>query len=214
MALEITKEIKIIHIEAEKEIGFPLAKKFWDVVEGDVGNAATEYDGDPEGQEEYIKSYRNVTERYISALSTVPSIAAKPSTSRNGVPNKLKKVYHKPFERRLHLLEFIWGEKEGIKARANWKHLTAVWNKEHPHDQKTQAVLKVEYYRSLKDKDVTNNLIALRILPGVKLALTKTIDFRKQHPEAKNLNELIELEWYGKHQTVFVRNGSIRSCLN
>jgi hypothetical protein len=192
--MNITKEIKSIQNEAEKELGFPLVERIWDIVEEDVGNAATDYGDDPEGQEEYIESYRTVTQRYVKILSEQFPIKAKPSTGGNEQPANPKKIYRKPLERRLHLLQYVGNEKGWSKARANWKQITTKWNREHPFDRKTQGVLKVEYYRTLKDKEVGKNLVALRILPGVKLTLAKIRDLWKQHPEVKNLFELFELE--------------------
>lgn len=193
--MNIAKEIKTIQAEAEKELGFPLLEAYWKIVEDDVGNAATDYDGDPEGQEEYIENYRNVTTRDVELLKIVwPSIKAKTSTDGNGEPANPKKIYRKPLERRLHLLDFVLNKKGSIKARAHWKQISAEWNKEHPYDRKDQAVLKVEYCRALKDYNVTINYATMKIAPFLKEGLERVNDFWRQHPEAKNLNELIEMQ--------------------
>ncbi|MFC2034880.1 hypothetical protein ACFLUJ_02030 [Chloroflexota bacterium] len=192
--MDITQEIKVIQINVEKELGFPLVPKFWGLVEDTVGNVATDYDGDPEGQKDYVDSYRNVTKRHVEVIKTVPYIKAKPSTNRSEEQPKTKKTYHNPLQRRLHLIDFVWKAKGRIRARANWKRITIQWNKEHPYDQKTQAVLKVEYYRARNDSDVMKNYIALKIALDLQGAMGKVIDFWQQHPEAKNLNELIEIE--------------------
>ena len=150
--MDITKEIKIIRTEAEKELGSPLVEEFWDIVEDDVGNAATDYDGDPEGQEEYIESYRNVTERYVMALiSTLPSIKAKPSTDGNGEPTQPKKRYRKCFERRFYLVNFVIDRPYKRGTRIDWKRMVTEWNKSHPSDPMPLSTLRVEYQRAIKE---------------------------------------------------------------
>jgi hypothetical protein len=92
----------------------------------------------------------------------------KTKTSTDGKGKPAKKIYRKPLERRLHLFEFVLNKKGGIKARAHWKQISAEWNKEHPYDRKDQAVLKVEYYRALKDCNVIINYVAIKMLTALK----------------------------------------------
>ena len=162
--MNITKEIKTIRTEAEKKLGYPLVEKFWDVVEDDVGDAATNYDGDPEGQEAYIESYRNVTERYVMALSTVPSIKVKSSIDGNGEKPNPKKIYRKCFERRFYLVHFTnqsWARDHEGSVRFNWKRILDEWNKAHPSDTMSLSVLKVEYYRAIEENGLVIQLLVI-----------------------------------------------------
>ena len=160
--MDITKEIKAIRSEAEKELGFPLVEKFWDIVEDDVGNAATDYDGDPEGQEAYIESYRNVTRRYVMALSALPSIKAKPSTDGNGEPTQPKKRYRKCFERRFYLVNFVMDRPYKRGTRIDWKRMVTEWNKSHPSDPMSLSALRVEYQRAIKEDTLMLQVYIIR----------------------------------------------------
>lgn len=57
-----------------------------------------------------------------------------------------RKRYPRSFEKRLHLVTFVADRKQS--GRIDWQHLAAEWNKEHPYDPMTPAVLKVEYHRA------------------------------------------------------------------
>lgn len=161
--MDITKEIKAIRSEAEKELGFPLVEKFWDIIEDDVGDSATDYDGDPEGQEEYIESYRNVTKRYVMAVSALPSIKAKPSTDENGEPTQPKKRYRKCFERRFYLVNFVIDRPYQRGTRIDWKRMVTEWNKSHPSDPMSLSALRVEYQRAIKED---NLMLQVHIIRG------------------------------------------------
>lgn len=160
--MDVRKEIKAIRTEAEKELGYPLVEKFWDIVEDNVGNAATDYDGDPEGQEEYIESYRNVTGRYVMALSALPSIKAKPSTDGNGEPTQPKKRYRKCFERRFYLVNFVIDRPYKRGTRIDWKRMVTEWNKSHPSDPMHLSTLRVEYQRAIKEDSLMLQVYVIR----------------------------------------------------
>jgi len=184
--MDITKEIKTIRTEAEKELGFPLVEKFWDIVEDDVGNAATDYDGDPEGQEEYIESYRNVTGRYVMALSALPSIKAKPSTDGNGEPTQPKKRYRKCFERRFYLVNFVIDRPYKRGTRIDWKRMVTEWNKSHPSDPMPLSTLRVEYQRAIKEDALMLQVYIIRdnrFLTGLWQPLEKQLrDMANNNP--------------------------------
>jgi len=75
-----------------------------------------------------------------------------------------KKKYRKCFERRLHLVEFVAGSVLTTvnlvfqiftpHRRIKWQLVCDKWNKEHPYDLMTPAVLKAEYYRAIREKDI------------------------------------------------------------
>lgn len=161
--MDIRKEIKAIQAMAEKEFGSPLAKKVWDIIEDDVGNAATDYDADPEGQEAYIESYRNVTGRYVMALiSALPSIKVKPSTDGNGEPTQPKKRYRKCFERRFYLVNFVIDRPYKRGTRIDWKRMVTEWNKSHPSDPMPLSTLRVEYQRAIKEDTLMLQVYIIR----------------------------------------------------
>ena len=72
--------------------------------------------------------------------------------------------YRKPFERRLHLVEFVAGEVLNMvnlalhvfspHKRIKWGLVCEKWNKDHPYDIMTPAVLKAEYYRAIRERGI------------------------------------------------------------
>jgi len=150
--MDIRKEIKAIQAKAERQYGSLLAKKFWDIIEEDVGDSADDLDGDPEGQKEYIKCYRNVAGRYVMALQTAQSsIKVKPSTDGNREPPQPKKRYRKCFERRFYLVNFVIDRPYKRGTRIDWKRMITEWNKSHPSDPMPLSSLRVEYQRAIKE---------------------------------------------------------------
>lgn len=216
-------EIKSIQGQAEQRLGFPLASEFWDEIDDYIGYTSEDYDGDPKGAQEYISEYAEVTDGRIRGIEIVlPSlkkqfekelgIKTNPSADRNSKAVKPQKIYRGPFEHRLHLLDFILHKKGGLTARANWKRMAAEWNEEHPYYQKTHKALKAEYYKIIKDDAVTQSWIAWRVAPGMVKALRqiqqnleqmpdvlqratqRIMQMFAEHPEAKNLNDLCDIE--------------------
>ena len=161
--MDIIKEIKAIRDEAEKEFGDKLSQDFWDVIEKDVGNTAKDFDGDPEGQEEYIESYRNVTRSHVDSLKAAGHlIKVKSSNSDNKRPSETKKR-RREFEQRFYLVKFVidcW-EREG-SSYIPWKYITPEWNKTPLSDEISKEVLKAEYYRALREKGIVIQLLALK----------------------------------------------------
>ena len=72
----------------------------------------------------------------------------------------------KLLEKRVHIVEFVWGQKGSISERANWKKIAADWNAQHPYDKRTPASLKDRYHKAIRDDDVLSNILAIRILMG------------------------------------------------
>jgi len=161
--MDIIKEKKAIRAEAEKAVGHRIVQKFWDLIEEAVGNAAEDFDGDPEGQEEYIESYRTVAGSYTEALKVGESLTkVKPSKSDNDKPSEPTKRRHE-FEQRFYLVSFVidcW-ERDG-RQYIPWPYVTTEWNKAPLSDQIGKKVLKAEYYRALRERGIVIQLLALK----------------------------------------------------
>jgi hypothetical protein len=180
--MDIKKEKKAIQAEAEQELGYPLVKKFWDAVEDDVGNAAEDFDGDPEGQKEYIGCYRNVASRYVELLQIIQRV--KPSTDGNGEQSKHKKIYRKCFERRFYMVDFV--EEKGYDAvtrRIDWKRTATEWNKAHPSDTMRLPVLKAEYYRAMREGPLLKQRIIMLAAKKATFAVEMATWFRERYQE-------------------------------
>lgn len=161
--MDIRKEIKVIQAKAEREFGSLLAKKFWDIIEDDVGDSAKDFDGDPEGQEEYIESYRNVAGRYVMALQTAqPPIEVKHSTDGNGEPTQPKQRYRKCFERRFYLVNFVIDRPYKRGTRIDWNRMVTEWNKSNPSDPMPLSTLRVEYQRAIKEDPLMLQVYIIR----------------------------------------------------
>tara|TARA_Y100000310_G_scaffold317685_1_gene370817 strand:+ start:567 stop:1262 length:696 start_codon:yes stop_codon:yes gene_type:complete len=82
----------------------------------------------------------------------------KPNRSASG------KRSQRCFEKRLYLVKFVmdrrlaianWKRKSfALRKRISWKQVCAEWNKAHPHDPMTPAVLKVGYYRAIAEEGI------------------------------------------------------------
>jgi len=151
--MNITKELKTIKAEAQGEVDFPLVPEFWKGIESLIGNAPGDFDDDPEGQQNYVREYRNVTEASMLGLKFgQPPIKVKPSTDGNGEPPQPKKIYRKCFERRFYIVDFVVGKGHNTKThRIDWKVTVMEWNKAHPSDIMSLPVLKAEYYRAMRE---------------------------------------------------------------
>jgi len=193
---EFKKELRAIESKAENQLGCHLPEGFRRIVASHIEtDGHIRYYNDPEEDEHNIRWYSELMENYVEAIQSLPNYSkAKVSTS-NGKEKQatLKKIYRKPFEHRLHLLDFVL-KRKGFTARANWKQLTAEWNAEYPYDQYSLRIFKLKYYQARKDNDLMNSYVVTKLAPLIKQGMRKTINFWKQHPEAKTLNELIEIE--------------------
>jgi hypothetical protein len=183
--------------ELEAEFGELISSSFrklmrQQVIIRDTEDCLNNMDGDPDGKAELIESIKvSIRERWEAAKAYTASYFGQPIGT---APPKPRKIYRKCFERRLHLLDFVLKQKGRIRKRANWKAITAAWNKAHPFDTMDLPVLKVAFYHALKDGNVLQNYVAITIGPAFEKLAHNTIDFWHQHPEAKDLNELCEIE--------------------
>lgn len=75
-----------------------------------------------------------------------------------------RKRYQRSFEKRLHLVGFVSAKVLGLEnlvdwsftphKRIKWGQVCNKWNKEHPYDLMTPAVLKATYYRAITEADI------------------------------------------------------------
>lgn len=166
--MNIKTEVRAIRKQAEEELGFPLVQVVWDMIEDDVGDSPDSFDGDPEGYEEYLSTYRSVTERWVEGLGAqLKAFNREPSTGANVEPSRPKKRYRKCFERRFYLIDFVAGRNTETN-RISWKRTVSDWNKAHPSDTMSLPVLKAEYYRALQDSPLCYSYLAMTTVKQVK----------------------------------------------
>ncbi|MFC1905180.1 hypothetical protein ACFLXL_00030 [Chloroflexota bacterium] len=149
--MDFEKEKKAIWHEFEKQHGLRVPQKGKDYLEREmVGDSERNFAGDPEGENEYLRTLRNVAESYITVIKLF--FEEKPSYDNSGKLSKPKKTYRKCFERRFYLVDFIVDKGWNIKTgRINWKGTVNEWNKAHPSDIMSLPVLKAEYYRAMQE---------------------------------------------------------------
>lgn len=196
---EFRKALRAIESKAENQLGCHLSEEFLRMVASHIEtNGHIKYYDDPEEDKHNIRWYGELMENYIDAIQSLPNYPKAKASAGTGKAKQatLKKIYRKPFEHRLYLLDFVL-QRKGLTQRANWKRLTAEWNAEHPHDQYSVRIFKLKYYQARKDKELINSYVVTKLAPrirqAIKQATVRTVAFWKQHPEAKNLNELIEI---------------------
>ncbi len=89
-------------------------------------------------------------------------------------PDGSKRVYKKPFERRLRILGFVAervvaplplleGEFDTGGQRISWQDLAAAWNSAFPHDLMTREALRVMYWRAKRERNVREEYVRRRI---------------------------------------------------
>ena len=188
--------------EIEADSGFTLLSDVRTIIENDVGDCG-DYGGDPEGERDYLENFSSVAKRYGTAIYLTLRKTNSPKIN-NSKSSKPRKVYWGTLERRVHLIDFVIEKKARITACANWKQLTAEWNKEHNHNQKNLNVLKADYHRALKDDNVTARWISWRVAPIFCSALKKVAEKMKkldlsilEKHGIKNLNDFERLEDMG-----------------
>ena len=160
--------------QLEAQFGEPIARPFRDEMRTRVIARDTEdllslcggrLDGDPADKAQLIDDCRTtITSYWEVGRVFAPSPFGQPTTKATP---KSRRIYRKPFERRLHLFSFVLEQKGSIEARANWGAITAAWNKAHPFHTMTLPILKVAYYKAKKDEAVTTNYVATKMAPLV-----------------------------------------------
>ena len=205
---EFRKQIRVIEDDAETRLGFPLSdisRRYVASRQETDGNLRY-IEGSPGDNESIVLQYADDMGEYVESVLSHPAIRQKQSEAK-AAPTK---IYRKTFKRRLHLLAFVLARK-GFEQRARkgfWKEMAAEWNREHPYDQRTPEDLRARYADYIKTDALWNSYVATKITPLIRQAaetmanmpakvagLTEaTLDFWKQHPEAKTLNDLIRIQ--------------------
>ncbi|MFC1944887.1 hypothetical protein ACFLX5_05350 [Chloroflexota bacterium] len=140
---------KAIWSRWEKKLGMPLEEDFRKKFEQDFG-----FDEDEEEELEDLDGLISEFFNKLRALEYFPS----PRTPKNPP----RKRYQRPYQKRLHMVDFIIGwqltvemHKQrlfGSRKRINWKRTCEAWNKAYPYDPMTPAVLKATFYRAITEE--------------------------------------------------------------
>lgn len=142
-----------------KKLGMPLPQEFRTQLEGNTGEGPGDEDITLNDLDGLIKEFFDKFEllEYFSSRKN-------PKDSASG------KRYHRCFEKRLHLVEFVmerrltianWKRKSfALRKRINWKQICAEWNEAHPYDQMKPQLLKVRYYRAIAEGNIQREYFA------------------------------------------------------
>ena len=156
----------------ERKVRMPLPQEFRDEIERDLDRGPGDEDITLADLDGLIWEFFDKFERLEYLSSRKPKHSAS------------SKRYHRCFEKRLYLVEFVmdrrltianWKRKSfALRKRINWKRVCAEWNKAHPHDPMSPATLKVRYYRAIAEEDIQRELDKKRPLQkgAHKLKLT------------------------------------------
>ena len=141
-----------------------------------------------------LRDYLQIFAQSIVVMNNFSSWDRYFSSRKQRVVSPNKKQYHRPFEKRLKLVNLVTDHlvtifnmehrsPDGFDhplaflndriPRIRWNEVCSQWNRDNPHDQKNLATLKVEYYRAIAEKDI-------------------------QREFAKRINEKIQNEWYSR----------------
>ncbi|GAJ00914.1 unnamed protein product [marine sediment metagenome] len=153
---EFIEEKRKVWAEQERRYGMLFDGDFREAVEARAG--ITLAFGDPSaGLEDLRASIPEFVE---------PALILLNNSTGTSAPKKVKpeKRRRKHFERRFYLVRFVidcW-ERDG-RSYIPWEYVTTEWNKAHPSDQINKAVLKAEFYRAFKEKDLIFQLFLVKV---------------------------------------------------
>lgn len=117
--------------------------------------------------------------------------------NRNGVsgPKKVEpeKRRRKHLERRFYLVRFVidcW-ERDG-RSYIPWPYVTTKWNESHASDQISKAVMKAEYYRAMREKQIFIQVLCRKIWQNMSVFKVFLLRSAKLH----NISPIALAEWY------------------
>ena len=160
--MDIEKRIRDIWHKHEIEVGQRIRPEFREAVKELIGSDY--YD------EDHMRDLDGLISEYIKLAMAWGGL----SSSKGSAVDSSKRRYHKCFERRVYLAEFVLGaiytphelfipllENASLsKRRVDWKKMVIEWNESNPSDQMSLSVLKVEFYRAIKEDAVMREILA------------------------------------------------------
>ncbi|MBA7575901.1 hypothetical protein ES708_17737 [subsurface metagenome] len=153
---ELLKAKRKVWTEQERHYGMLFDGDFREAVEARAG--ITLAFGDPSTG---LEDLRAAISEFVE-----PALILLNNSTGTSAPKKVKpeKRRRKHFERRFYLVRFVidcW-ERDG-RSYIPWPYVTTEWNKAHASDQISKAVLKAEYYRAFKEKDLISQLFLTKV---------------------------------------------------
>jgi hypothetical protein len=156
---EFEKQKRAIWAAHEKEGQYTVPESVRRLIENEVGRTH-DYETDLIDLEDAILSYMPVAIRYANAVRD----KTQRQTPNNPKDGNQKRVYRRPLEKRLYLVEFVTervvtfhnliNRSFAPHRRIGWKGLAESWSKRHPQDAMTADQLRTEFYRIVRDKAV------------------------------------------------------------
>ena len=163
--IEIRK--RSIWAKHEKAYGRTLPKIFRDATENiyitSFKDIDVELDDLDQGIPDQIKIFESLkASRFVINLRGGNGSLSQSATDSRDKPTRGR--YERCFKRRLRIVELVAGSVLTIvnlalqiftpHRRIKWGPVCDKWNKANPDDIMTPAILKAEYYRAIKDKDM------------------------------------------------------------
>jgi hypothetical protein len=150
---------RAIWAKHEKTFGQPIKPVIRNFIENGLLHLGF-HDSDAEDLDSLVPDYLRLIALWVD--NNLPGgNSSRQSDTWDNIP---KKRYQKCFERRLHLIGFVGKEFLNLNhlvdqsftphKRLKWGPICDKWNKAHPYDPMTSAVLKVEFYRAIAEKDI------------------------------------------------------------
>lgn len=158
---DLEQRKKDIQARVQKEVGFRASPETMELIDEEAG---------PVLDSEDLEAYELTLISYLTVLrrAAISEYLPSPKTPKN-LPQK---QYPRPFNKRLHLVDFIIGRQLTIRMhrqrsfsprkRINWKQTCEAWNKAHLYDPVTPAVLKATFYRAITEEQLQREYFVIK----------------------------------------------------
>ena len=148
-----------------------------------------------EDLEEGVETFKRLLLPVFEAVQALAYFRGRP-TQRLVAP---KKRYARPFEKRLHLVDFVIGMQLRLqdllgpsyrRPRIDWEQVRGAWNEAHPHDLMTPAVLKRTFYRAVGEAEIRKEFLGRK-----QAALTEHLALLASQPVSDIGAVLLKAVW-------------------
>lgn len=153
MKMDVEKAKQAIWARARKQVGWREPEDFHQYVDRSAGEI---YDA------EDTQHYEGTVLQFMEAGKLAAEHQYFPASKAPKRPRE--KRYNKPFERRLHIVDFIIGQQLTLRQRKKrsfhrhkqikWKRILIAWNEAHPYDIMTLGRLQVAYRQAITQPDI------------------------------------------------------------
>lgn len=188
-------EENVIWAEVEAKYGLQIVRAVRDIVSMRVGPLPDDAEGDPEAIREHWDYYRQEAEDMARGISICLDSGSTVSRGRAEKPLPEKR-HRKSLDRGYAFVDFIvrlqcLRRQAGRRVdRINWMAAIEAWNRQDEAEAMSLAVLKAEYYRAIRNAEITAQVRAVRAR-AARVALAN-LHYYEQSPIYSHVPKVME----------------------